>query len=42
LRKRDSAGAVDELRRAVELRGPRQAEERSLLDSITREAPPAQ
>jgi hypothetical protein len=39
-RKRDIAGATSELRQAVRLGGPRQAEERRLLESISREVHP--
>ncbi len=42
LRKRDTSGAIAELRRAIRLHGPRQREERSLLESIQKEAPPTQ
>ena len=42
LRKQDISGATSELRQAITLHGPRQSEERSLLESITKEAPPAQ
>lgn len=39
LRKHDPAGAIAEVRRAIALRGPRQKEEQSLLDSITEVRP---
>jgi len=41
LRKRDIAAAIGELRNAVRLHGPRELEERSLLDTLTGEAHPA-
>jgi len=41
LRKQDVAGAVAELRQAARLHGPRQLEERDLLESITQGAPSA-
>jgi tetratricopeptide (TPR) repeat protein len=41
LRKRDLSGALAELRLAEAMRGPRQAEERSLIEKITPGAPPA-
>jgi TolA-binding protein len=42
LRKQDIAGAIAELRQAAALHGPRQFEERNLLESIQRETPSAQ
>jgi TolA-binding protein len=41
LRKQDVPGAIAELRQAIGLHGPRQLEERSLLESIAKEAPTA-
>ncbi|MGB7760475.1 MAG: tetratricopeptide repeat protein [Bryobacteraceae bacterium] len=42
LRKQDISGAIAELRQAIALHGSRQPEERSLLESLNKETPPAQ